>query len=400
MTLKTVFSRRWLAPLALTASTVLLAACGGGGSDAGTGAPTASPASYTTGRISGFGSVIVNGVRFDDSAASISDGDGDSRDRSALALGMVVEIKAGRIDDNTSRGEAYEIIVRSEIKGPVEAVDAVAGTLTVLGQSLTVDAATVFEDISGLAALTTGSLVEVYAVRSAGGTLLATRIEAKTSLDAFKLRGTVTALDPIARTFAIGNALISYAGVSSPPPLAVGVFVKVKLATVQSGGAWVATKIRRGEREIEVEDRDEAEVEGQVSAFLSLASFKVADVPVDASGSAVVFEGGTAADVINGARIEVEGSVVNGVLFATKVKIEDGDEEQDRGEVELHGTIASVDTVGKTFVLRGVTVAWNDRTRFDGILAAGIVTGAKVEVKARLVDGGASVVAEKISAED
>ena len=400
MTPQLAFPRRWFAPLALAASTMLLAACGGGGSDSATGSPTASPASYTTGRISGFGSVIVNGVRFNDSNAKISDGDDGA---SELALGMVVEIKAGRIDDSTARGDASEIVVRSEIKGPVEAVNAAAGTLTVLGQLLRVDAATVYEDTSGLAALSVGSLVEVYAVPATGGALLATRIEAKASLGAYKLRGTVASLDTTVKTFRIGNALISYAGLAAPAGLNDGAFAKVELATVRVAGAWVASKIRLGEREIEVENHGEAEVGGLVSGFVNLASFKVADVPVDASGSAVVFAGGTAADVTNGARVEVEGSLFNGVLVATKVKIDDGDEQQER-EVELHGAITSVDTVARTFVLRGVTVAWNDTTQFRGITAAGIVIGPnggpKVEVKAYLAAGGASVVADKISAED
>ena len=407
MTPQLAFPRRWFAPLALAASTMLLAACGGGGSDSATGSPTASPASYTTGRISGFGSVIVNGVRFNDSKVKIRYSDNVIENpedgASKLALGMVVEIKAGRIDDSTARGDASEIVVRSEIKGPVEAVNAAAGTLTVLGQLLRVDAATVYEDTSGLAALSVGSLVEVYAVPSTGGALLATRIEAKASLGAYKLRGTVASLDTTVKTFRIGNALISYAGVAAPAGLKDGAFVKVKLATVRVAGAWVASKIRLGEREIEVENHGEAEVDGQVSGFVNLASFKVAGVPVDASGSAVVFAGGTAADVTNGARVEVEGSLFNGVLVATKVKIENGDEQQER-EVELHGAITSVDTVARTFVLRGVTVAWNDTTQFRGITAAGIVIGPnggpKVEVKAYLAAGGASVVADKISAED
>ena len=60
------------------AAAALLAGCGGGG-DAGT-APfgtgtAAATSSYAAGAISGFGSVIVNGVRFDNSKAKVSDDD-------------------------------------------------------------------------------------------------------------------------------------------------------------------------------------------------------------------------------------------------------------------------------------------------------------------------------------
>jgi hypothetical protein len=67
-----------------------LAACGGGGDS--TAAPTgttSTPSSvYAAGPITGFGSVIVNGVRFDDSAATITDDDGRTLAESELHLGM------------------------------------------------------------------------------------------------------------------------------------------------------------------------------------------------------------------------------------------------------------------------------------------------------------------------
>ncbi len=52
------------------ASTALLVACGGGGSD---GTSSAAPAAQYEGTVTGFGSVIVNGVRFDDSQAQRHD---------------------------------------------------------------------------------------------------------------------------------------------------------------------------------------------------------------------------------------------------------------------------------------------------------------------------------------
>jgi hypothetical protein len=52
----------------------VVAACGGGG---GSTPPDSNPppaaSSFTSGAISGFGSVIVNGVRFDDSGAEVVD---------------------------------------------------------------------------------------------------------------------------------------------------------------------------------------------------------------------------------------------------------------------------------------------------------------------------------------
>src|SRR5436189_6062435 len=100
--------RRAAAPtrmlLQLAAAAALLAGCGGGG-DTGTssvpaGSSGANTSSFAAGAISGFGSVIVNGVRFDDSAARIADDDGRVADSSALKLGMRVEIDGGAVSDD------------------------------------------------------------------------------------------------------------------------------------------------------------------------------------------------------------------------------------------------------------------------------------------------------------
>ena len=82
-----------------TLAAVGLAACGGGGDGIDSGGTGGAPTqqSFTNGSITGFGSIIVNGVRFDDSQAVIVDDEGRSRGRGDLALGMVVDIDAGAI---------------------------------------------------------------------------------------------------------------------------------------------------------------------------------------------------------------------------------------------------------------------------------------------------------------
>src|SRR3954466_14390467 len=90
----------WRATLAaaLTSLTavVVLVACGGGGGAGDTGAPTtgtpSGATSYTLGTISGFGSVVVGGVRFDDSNATVEDEDGNAFRSSDLKLGMRVQL--------------------------------------------------------------------------------------------------------------------------------------------------------------------------------------------------------------------------------------------------------------------------------------------------------------------
>ncbi|MEZ5738630.1 MAG: hypothetical protein R3E68_03630 [Burkholderiaceae bacterium] len=73
----------------------LLAGCGGGSEVLGPGSGGTGTSVTTTavGPISGFGSVIVNGVRYDDSLARVSDERGTTLSRSQLRLGMMVQIR-------------------------------------------------------------------------------------------------------------------------------------------------------------------------------------------------------------------------------------------------------------------------------------------------------------------
>ena len=59
----------------------------------------------------------------------------------------------------------------------------------------------------------------------------------------FKLRGFVLGLDSAGKTFAIGEAAISYARVGTTPAMRPGDFVRVEVEPVQVRGRWVARRI-------------------------------------------------------------------------------------------------------------------------------------------------------------
>ena len=76
----------------------------------------------------------------------------------------------------------------------------------------------------------------------------------------------------------------------------------MRLQTTQVAGAWVATRIAGGVRKIE--NQDQAEVHGLVTAFTSATQFSVNGIVVDASNA--TFPNGQTG-VVLGARVEVEG---------------------------------------------------------------------------------------------
>jgi hypothetical protein len=370
-------SRRRLGALAVALAAAVVTACGGGGSG---GAPTEQATAYAAGPISGFGSVIVNGVRFDDSEASVVDDDDGGHARDALKLGMMVEVDARAMNRGAGTGHALRIRFGSEIVGPVEAVDAAAGTLVVLGQGVDVKDTTVFDDDleGGLAAVAPGDVLEIHArFDAATGRYTATRVDDEDDAERYKLRGLVSNLDPAAKTFTIGGALINYGGVAAgdlPNNLADGVRVRVRLLTQQVNGQWVATSVRHGVRK--VEDRDDAHLRGTITALRSTTDFDVNGLAVNAAGAS--FPDGTEGIVL-GAAVEVEGAVVEGVLVASKVELEE--RHGDRHRFELHGLVQALDTAARTFTLRGVTVDYSAVVEWEDGNEANLANGVRVEVK-------------------
>ncbi len=391
--------------LTLLFAAAVLAGCGGGGSS-GSASPEAR-SSFASGPITGFGSIIVNGVRFDDSSASVSDDDGNSRRSDDLRLGMVADVTGSAITDDGSgsRSKARSIRFGSEIVGPVFSVAADGKSLVVLGQTVQVTATTLFDDrlAGGLGGLVAGtSVVEVHGlIDAATGAYIATRIEPESNPLVFKLRGAVSNIDKTARTFRIGagTETISYAAIAATAPAALdnGLMVRVKLQTTPVAGQWAATAIDSGVRRLD--DHDEAELKGTITAtsFGVDKKFSVNGLPVDASNA--TFPKGTAGIVL-GARVEVKGSAVNGVILATRVQPESDDDRRSEG-FELHGSISALDATAKTFALRGLTVDFSGTgIEFKKGTAANLANGRNVEVKGVLSSDGTRLSAVRINFED
>lgn len=355
----------WLAGvMAATA----LPGCGGGVGEGGTG--------YASGPITGFGSVIVNDIVFDDSLARVEDGDGGSRARSELRLGMTVEIESDAIVGSGAR--ASRVRFDSAIVGPVESLE--ADGFVVLGQRVAVDATTVFDSAlaAGLPAVQPGQLVEVYGLFDAGvARFRATRVERRTAVLAYRLRGLVNGIDEGTRTLRIGTGLFAYgAAVSTPSDLAVGSFVRLFVATDPPGPAGRRQVLRFGEVQRPLVDVDGCSIKGHVTRFNSLSDFRVDGRPVDAS--AAVVSGGTLAF---GTRVEVSGSLRAGVLVATRVEVRSDQFERDR-LFELRGPIDAVAVDRTSMQVRGITVGLTrPQLVFVDGTAASLVVGRQVEVR-------------------
>jgi hypothetical protein len=380
---------RWLRGLALGLSALalmVLGACGGGVGSEGTG--TGAQPAYTQGAISGFGSIVVNGVHYDESQAGITDEDGAALGGGDLKLGMVVRIDSSSFDANAQTAVATKVTLVSDLSGPVDSKDLVNGTLTVLGQTVRLGMLTVVDDrlVGGLAQLQTGTLVQVHAIYDpVTGIYVARRIEFKSSLSGYRIRGLVHGLDLTTRSFLIGTQRFSYSADSAPAGLADNTIFRFKLGKVRDGaGSW---QVQAGQRTLlQPADGNRVEVESVIASFTSTASFTVDGLSVDARQASIKPAGGTLAA---GVRAEIKGRMSGAVLLATAVEIKSADDDNGGGqaqEIELKGSITagSLDRNAKTFVLRGSTVSFAGAVTYDKGTEADLADNKKVEVKGLL----------------
>jgi Domain of unknown function (DUF5666) len=373
--------------------TLLLAACGGGVETGGTG-PTGG--SYVEGPITGFGSIIVGGVRFDDSSARVEDADGSGRSRDDLRLGMRVEVESGAIADDGSGGRAAtatRVRFASDLIGPVTAADAQGLQIGVIGQTVRITAATVVDGASGGAAsLVIGDVVEVHGFPSAEG-YVATRIERRsTAPAAFRVRGLVSDLAP--PTLRIGSQTFDLTATGVPAGLANGQLVRMTVATAQVAGRWPVTAISVESRR--VEDSDDAEVEGLITAFTSTARFTVNGIEVDAS--AARFED-DASGVVLGARVKVRGRSAGGTLIAVSVDLRSDDDAFNEG-VDLREVITDLNTGTQTFRVRGISVFYGNGPEFRNGSASDLANGRRVRVRGLLSADRTRAVATRIEFEN
>ena len=110
-------------------------------------------------------------------------------------------------------------------------------------------------------------------------------------------------------------------------------FVEVKSDAGPTGGVLIASKVEAEDEIFKISggaEGQKVEIEGIVTGPLSDNQFEVNGQPVQIT-TATHFEGNTSqADIILGARLEVEGTVdANGVIVAKEISIES---EDDSGE--------------------------------------------------------------------
>ena len=385
---------------------------GGGLADSGGMSGTG----VSQGAVSSFGSVFVNGVRWDLSSATIEI-DGVVASESDLRVGMVVRVEgdfaAGNTDGTATR-VTFEDVLEGPIEdSPVETVPGMIKTFTILGQTVAVDALeTIFDDGATFASLAADDVLEVSGFSDGAGGVQASRVS---------LRGTFPGNDDVDLIATVSSLVVNPddSGMFDLGPIVVRFaqeipFTDVTRATLRNGdrvkveGALLSrTEIDATEVELEddglgADDLERVELEGFATACPESMDFCVAGVPVDTSMA--TFDPVTYEPMI-GDRVEVEGPLVLGTLEATRVESEDEDPNQ--RNVRIEAAVTSIDNVARTLVVLGVSVAADGETVLEdnslvedeNFRFTELMVGDFVEVRG-IDDGGANVRALSIVRED
>ena len=381
---KSTFTRRTIL-LGMVGSVAEFTGCSGGTDVAGL--TSGGTGSFTSGTITGLGSIIVNGIRYNndnDLVTSLDDGSSFEKD---LKVGMVVSIEgspalAAATSGGTATATAYRIVCGSEWQGPVSNVNVAASRFDLLGLTVDVVDSTVFEGIetvTQLSDLSDTHYVEVHGeVSPTTGHLQASHIEVSATLPAqYKLSGIVRNMDTVLQSFSLGSTTqlsdpINWnASTSTPARWSNGDFVRVTM-TPSLTPSLTATRIRLVTSpfaQLGSENEKSAVVQGLISTFESAARFVVNGITVDARNAEV--RGGVLA---SGARVVIQGTISQGVLVARQIETPNG-----RTEFEFHGIVSELNLTAQTFKLRGLKFEYTDGTNVQGVTLA---NGVRIELKA------------------
>ena len=288
---------------------------------------------------------------------TVDQGPGDSciaaEQAGRLSVGSVVVVTGSK--DSSGNFTATTVSSSNSVFGPALTISVNGLSFTVLNQSILVDETTRFEidgvksagtaGMAALAAQTPNTTVEVSGFRNTTGDILATLVENKTAINGeFELKGFATV---IGATLTIGSVNINLA--TQPLP-ANGDCVKAK-GTWNNGNTLTLTQPLKRDNDCNggslAGNLVQAEVEGVINGFVSSTQFNVGSQKVTTTGS-TTYEGGTSADLLDGVKVEAEGSTTNGALIATKVKIKSNG-------VRIEGVTDSP-LSGGSFTILGITV--------------------------------------------
>lgn len=348
--------------LLIVAIMLSLASCGGDEDTAGidaSGSPLASQ-----GTIDGFGSVIVNGIRFDSSKALILI-NGQTASEENLRAGYQVTV-TGTLN-NENEGIADKIEYYPELVGEIAKIDLEKNQLIVLERTVQINNRTLFgnsimpNDIRGLKL---GDKLQISGHLN-GQHLLATRIDSSEEL--IQLSGEISKLNQSNNEFNLTNNQVKYAGAN---------LINIRDNRLENNMRVTVRGIRDATGVLHAReifklwndfsgDIKNLEIEGLVVHFHSMTDFSVNGFRCSTSAQ-TIYEFGSATDLKLNASVEVYGKLDSaGILIADKIQFDS----QDVNHVE--GLVTAIQIDSNNYIATGsiqigdISIKTTNSTRYE-----------------------------------
>jgi cytochrome c-type biogenesis protein CcmE len=356
-----------------------------------------------SGAVTGLGPINLSGTTLTEMGAQALLNTSANRNATDLRLGMTTEI-IGLIANSSGQGEASLVVAQSAVRGRVAAIDTRNRTITVLGVVVGIDQNTLFENTSGqlgvgdivanninTRGITLNDVVEVFAIDDpiantsrniSSDRVLATRIiHAGNKLDnRVELVGTVgfgvstnspqiilggNIVNVVGATrFTLVNADATIASIRSGTR--VRVIGIVDPAVDQITATQFVTRI-----DSEKQDDQIIALDATVTAILSATRVRIANTNVELAAT------GIANTVTPGARLQLRGRLVGGVVQATNARLISPFEQI---EYVLDGQLSALNANGNIFEVRGERINAANAV-YTGGTAVNLANGKQVVVK-------------------
>lgn len=341
----------------LIASALMLSACGGGGSGSDSGDTTLVPSSR--GVITGFGSVYVNGVKYETDDSEFEVDDDSTATQASLSIGQYVTVY-GTINADGTTGTASKISYENEIQGPIsnktpDGTDPSIGTMEILGIEILVNLDTRFDDNLTFADFNDGDFAEISGFTTDAG-ITATYIEKEDDTE-IEIVGVVADLTD--SSFTVRGITINYDNTTEIDDdfnFANDAYVEVKGALDPLDNTAVKAEKIEAEDDGKGDDDHEFEIQGVVSGWDDVTeTFMIGSIKIDASATNLIKKPSSldlGADPAP--EVEVEGHWLDGVLVAKEI-------EQKGKKIKIEATTAAADASAGTvtFNFHGTDIVVN-----------------------------------------
>lgn len=347
--------------LIVSCSSPLLNETDPGGSGGGIGGSGFT--SYSVGTLTGFGSVFINGNRFDTTTAEFTV-NGQAAAQSQLRVGMQL---TAEVDFDTAAAD--QVDYTAVLIGPVSSAPDATGQLRVLNQPVVIGASTVLDSLV-LADLVPNRAIEISGIADANGTLIASYVRPAINSE-LQIAGTVSAVNDNQQRITVRDVTVVLEQADLSPlngiPLAVGTPVIVTASANQfdtPSNTLFASSIAPGTA---IEPAEDARIElaGFVQTFDSSTSFSIAGVQITTTAA-------TQYQTVDGLPLEATAVAVNSLIEIEGRFLSSGVVDAQRIVVlpventELVGQLEAIDASNRSVTILGVSVRTTSVTRFSG----------------------------------